>query len=70
MEDRKTLKQILVYHSPDGTLAGAADKMGISRQTLSTACSGHAVNKNTAVLISEFTRGAYTVAELMGIEGL
>jgi hypothetical protein len=67
MEDRKSLRQLLIYHSPDGSLAGAADAMGLSRPTVSTACAGQPVGKYAARIISAFVEGAYSVIELVGL---
>ena len=67
MEERKSLKQLLIYHSPDGSLSGVAVALNLSSPTISAVCSGQPVGKATAILISEFVEGVYSVAELMGV---
>jgi hypothetical protein len=67
MEERKSLRQLLIYHSPDGSLAGAASAMGLSRPTVSTACAGQPIGKHAAKIISAFVEGAYSVVELVGL---
>ena len=64
---RKSLKQVLIYYSPDGTLGGAAHRIGVSRQTISNVVSGKPVSRVTAQAISDFVENKYTQAELMGV---
>lgn len=67
-KNRKTLKQLIVYNSIDGSLGGAADQMELTRQTISSAVNGTPVGKKVAQKISEFVNGEYSVAELMGVD--